>query len=116
MENKTFAFKKYQGVLLKLTKIEDRRFLNDHPNGYNLGHVETGILHLEMSNKYQCIFLLDGPDRYYHTSQVLEIEEHERYDYIKTLNSVYKLEPRIMSITGVQEKYPIKVDTEEQSS
>ena len=109
MENKTLDFKKYQGVFLKVTKVEDRRFLNDHPNGYNVGHVEKGILHLENSNKYQCLFILDGPDRYFHTSQVIEIWEHEGYDLVKTLNSVYKVEPQIVSIPGVQEKYSVDV-------
>lgn len=102
MENKTFDFRKYQDGLIKLTKVEDRRFNNEHPNGYNVGHVERGMLHLENSNKYQCIFILDGPDRYYHTSQVLEIWEHEDYDLVKTLNSTYKIEPQIVSISKIQ--------------
>lgn len=109
MENKTFDFKKYQGVLLKVTKTEDRRFLNSHPNGYNLGHVETGELHLQNSNTYQCLFLITSPTRYWHTSQVLEIWEHEGYDLMKTLNSVYKIEPQIVSIPGVQEKHSVEV-------
>jgi hypothetical protein len=109
MENKKLDFKKYQGVLLKVTKVEDRRFNNEHPNGYNVGHVEKGLLHLENSNTYQCLFLLDGPDRYWHTSQVLEIWEHEGYDLMKTLNSVYKVEPQIVSIPGVQQKYSMEV-------
>ena len=109
MVNKKLDFKKYQGVLLKVTKIEDRRFNNNHPGGYNVGHVETGILHLENSNTYQCLFILDGPDRYYHTSQVLEIWEHEGYDLMKTLNSTYKVEPQIISIPAVQQKSSIEV-------
>ena len=109
MENKKLDFKKYQGVLLKVTKVEDRRFNNEHPNGYNVGHVEKGLLHLENSNTYQCLFLLDGSDRYWHTSQVLEIWEHEGYDLVKTLNSTYKVEPQIVSIPGVQQKYSVEV-------
>ena len=109
MENKTFDFKKYQGVLLQVTKVEDRRFDNRHPNGYNVGHVERGMLHLENSNKYQCLFILDGPDRYFHTSQVLEIWEHEGYDLMKTLNSTSRVEPRITAIPGVQQKYSVDV-------
>ncbi len=109
MENKTFDFKKYQGVLLQVTKIEDRRFDNKHPNGYKVGHVERGMLHLENSNKYQCLFILDGPDRYFHTSQVIEVWEHEGYDLMKTLNSTYRVEPRITSIPGVQQKYSVDV-------
>jgi hypothetical protein len=109
MENKKLDFKKYQGVLLEVTKVEDRRFNNSHPNGYNVGHVERGILHLEHSNNYQCLFILDGPDRYFHTSQVLEIWEHEGYDLMKTLNSTYKVEPQIVSIQGVQQKHSVEV-------
>jgi hypothetical protein len=109
MENKKLDFKKYQGVFLKVTKIEDRRFFGRHPNDVNVGRVETGILHLENSNTYQCLFILDGPDRYFHTSQVLEIWEHEGYDLVKTLNSTYKVEPQIVSIPGVQQKYSVEV-------
>lgn len=109
MENKTFNFAKYQGVLLKLTKIEDKRFENKHPNGVEVGREEKGLLHLENSNTYQCIFILDGPDRYFHTSQVLEIWEHEGYDLIKTLNSTYKIETQIVSIPGVQKKLPLDI-------
>jgi len=110
MANKTLDFKKYHGVLLKITKIEDRRFYNKHPNGVEVGRVEKGLLHLENSNKYQCLFLLDGPDRYFHTSQVLEIWEHEGYDLMKTLNSTYKVEFQIVSIPGTQQKYSMDVE------
>lgn len=116
MENKTFDFKKYQGVLLKLTKTEDRRFFDNHPNGVEVGRVEKGLLHLENSNKYQCLFILDGPDRYFHTSQVLEIWEHEGYDLVKTLNSTYKVELQIVSIPGVQQKYSMDVVDSEKKS
>lgn len=116
MENKKFDFKKYQGVLLKLTKIEDRRFFGEHPNDVNVGRVEKGILHLEHSNNYQCFFILDGPDRYFHTSQVLEIWEHEGYDLVKTLNSTYKVEPQIVSIPGVQQKHSVAVVESKQNS
>ena len=109
MENKKLDFKKYHGYLLKVTKVEDRRFNNEHPGGYNVGHVEKGLLHLEHSNTYQCLFILDGLDRYWHTSQVLEIWEHEGYDLMKTINSTYRVEPQIVSIPGVQQKYSVEV-------
>ena len=108
MENKKLDFKKYHGYLLKVTKVEDRRFNNEHPGGYNVGHVEKGLLHLENSNTYQCLFILDGLDRYWHTSQVLEIWEHEGYDLMKTINSTYRVEPQIVSIPGVQQKYSVE--------
>jgi hypothetical protein len=107
MENTVIDFKKYQGVLLKVTKVEDRRFFGEHPNGFNVGHVEIGLLDLKNSNTYQCLFLLDGPSRYFHTSQVLEISEYEGYDLVKTLNSVYKVEPQIVSLPGAQEKHSV---------
>lgn len=116
MANKTLDFKKYHGVLLKITKIEDRRFGNEHPNGVEVGRVEKGLLHLENSNKYQCLFLLDGPDRYFHTSQVLEIWEHEGYDLMKTLNSTYKVEPQIVSLPGTQQKYSMDVEEPKKDS
>jgi len=116
MENKTFNFAKYQGVLLKLTKTEDRRFFDNHPNGVEVGRVEKGLLHLENSNKYQCVFILDGPNRYFHTSQVLEIWEHEGYDLVKTLNSTYKIEPQIVSIPGVQQKHSVDIVSSEKNS
>jgi hypothetical protein len=55
------------------------------------------------------MFILDGSDRYFHTSQVLEIEEHEEYDLLKTLNSTYRVEPQIVSIPGTQQKYSADV-------
>lgn len=109
MENKTHDFKKFQGVFLKVTKLEDRRFFGNHPNGVDVGRVERGLLHLENSNKYQCLFILDGPDRYFHTSQVLEIDEHEGYSLLKTINSTYKVEPQIVSIPGTQQKYSAEI-------
>ena len=116
MTDKTFDFKKYQGTSIKVTKVKDKVFSNDHPHGYNLGHQEIGMLHLANSNLYQCLFLITKMTRYWHSSQVVNIEEHEGYDYVETLNSTYKVEPHIMSITGVQEKHPVKVDNEEENT
>lgn len=101
MEEKKFDFKKYQDVLLKVTKIEDRRFYNNHPAGVNVGDEITGILHIENSNLYQCLFIISDTTLYWHTSQVLEIWEHEGHDLLKTVNSVYKVEPQIISMTSV---------------
>jgi hypothetical protein len=53
------------------------------------------------------LFVNDGPDRWFHTSQVQKQEEHEGYDLLYTLNSVYKVTPIFSAIPGVQEKYSI---------
>ena len=116
MENKKFDFKKYQGVLFKVTKIEDRRFSNNHPSGYNVGHEEIGEVHLQNSNTYQCLFLITSPTRYWHTSQVLEIWEHEGYDLMKTVNSTYKVEPQIVSLPGTEQKYSMDVEEPKKDS
>lgn len=113
MEENSIDFSKYAGVVLKLTKLKDTKFNGNHPNQIYEGDVRSGILHLEVSNKHQCVFLLDGPDRYFHTSEVKKIEEHEGYDLITTLNSVYRLEMTMSAIPGVQQKYSMKLDTPE---
>lgn len=99
MENKKIDFRKYQGVLLKVTKVEDRKFLNNHPANQNVGDEIIGSLHVENSNLYQCLFLIKDTTMYWHTSQVLEMWEHDGYDLLKTVNSTYKVEPQIISIT-----------------
>lgn len=98
MENKKFDFIKYQGVLIKVTKVEDRKFSNKHPTGQNVGDEILGVLHLENSNLYQCLFIIKEQTMYWHTSQVIEIQEFGKYDYIKTVNSTYKVEPQVVSI------------------
>ena len=113
MENKLLDFSKYKNTAVKLIKVSDTRFSGEHPNGVNEGRVEEGVINLELSNKLQCFFLLDGPDRYFHTSQVTKIEEHEGYDLLTTLNSIYKVEPIFNAISGTQEKYSVKLDSSE---
>ena len=89
---KILSFDKYTGTFLKVTKIKDNKFNNEHPAEINEGYTRTGVIHLENSNNHQSLFILDGPDRYFHTSQVLKIEEQEEYDLLTTLNSTYKVE------------------------
>lgn len=113
MEKKLIDFDKYAKIPLKLTKLRDNRFFGYHPNEIYEGDVREGMLHLELSNKYQCIFILDGPDRYFHTSQVKKIEEHQEYDLVTTLNSTYKVEFTMSAIPGVQEKYSLKLEDPE---
>lgn len=108
-------FEKYKNLEIELEKLEDTRFEGKHPNGYNPGHVEKGRFSYKLSTEYKCIFMIQG-DRYFHTSEVREIEEKEGYDLIHTRNSVYKLTPLFTSIPGVQEKYSVKVVDEEEKA
>lgn len=112
MEQK-FNFEKYKDIPLKLTKLQDNRFFGEHPNQIYEGAVRRGILHLDLSNQYQCVFILEGSDRYFHTSQVKKIQEQEGYDLITTLNSVYKVEFEITAIPGEQKKYSVKLEDSE---
>lgn len=103
-------FDKYAKTPIKVTKLLDNKFGNDHPNKINEGYVKVGHLHLENSNKHQCLFMITAGDRFFHTSQVEKIEEREGYDLLHTLNSVYKVEPELSGLPGVQEKYSVKID------
>ena len=85
-------FDKYAGTFIRVTKLTDNKFNGEHPNQIQEGYTSKGVIHLENSNNHQCLFILDGPDRYFHTSQVMKIEEHEEYDLLTTLNSIYKVE------------------------
>ena len=84
-------FNKYEDVTIRLTKLKDTKFEGKHPNHINEGYVKEGIIDVERSNEHQC-FLIIKDDRYWNTSQVLEIEEQEGYDLVHTLNSIYKVE------------------------
>jgi hypothetical protein len=110
MSEQLLDFSKYASTPVKLTKLKDNMFNGDHPNQIYEGRVENGTINLELSNKHQCFFIHDGPDRYFHTSRVLKIEECEGYDLLTTLNSIYKVEMSISAIPGVQEKHSLKLD------
>ena len=107
--SKLIKFDKYKDTVIRLTKLKDTKFNGEHPNGINEGYVKEGRINLEKSNEHQCFLILFG-DRFFNTSQVLEIEEHTGYDIATTLNSKYKVEPIFSSIPGVQEKYSVKLD------
>ena len=87
----TIDFTKYSGVLIRLTKVRDTKFEGKHPNDINEGYVKEGVINLDKSNEHQCFLIIQG-DRFFNTSQVLSIVEHEGYDLATTLNSVYKVE------------------------
>ena len=105
-------FNKYQNTTIRLTKLKDTKFNGEHPNGINEGYASEGVIHLEKSNEHQCFLILFG-DRFFNTSQVLEIEEHEGYDIATTLNSTYRVEPIFSAIPGVQEKHSVKLEDSE---
>lgn len=84
-------FTKYDGVTVRLTKVKDTKFEENHPNGINTGYVKEGRLNVEKSNEHQCFLLIEG-DRFFNTSHIIALNEHEGYDLATTLNSVYKVE------------------------
>jgi uncharacterized protein len=84
-------FSKYKDTVIRLTKLKDTKFNNEHPNQINEGYVKEGTINVEKSNEHQC-FLMIKEDRFFNTSQVLEIEEQEGYDLAHTVNSIYKVE------------------------
>ena len=84
-------FSKYGGATIRLTKLKDNKFDNKHPNHINEGYVKEGVINVEKSNEHQCFLMIKG-DRFFNTSQVLEIDEQEGYDLAHTLNSIYKVE------------------------
>lgn len=101
-------FNKYKGVQVKVSKLKDLKFDNNHPKEINEGYVFTGVVNVDESNSIQSLFVIDD-DRFFHTSHVQEMEEHEGYDLLRTLNSVYKVEPIFTSLPGMQEKYNLKL-------
>jgi len=84
-------FDKYEFKTIRLTKLKDNKFNNEHPNHINEGYVKEGTINLEKSNEHQCFLMIKG-DRFFNTSQVLEIDEQDGYDLAHTLNSIYKVE------------------------
>jgi hypothetical protein len=102
-------FYKYKNTTIRLTKLKDNKFNNEHPNGINEGYVKEGIVNVEKSNEHQCFLIVDQ-GRFWNTSQVSAIEEKEGYDIATTLNSTYKVEPIFTAITGTQEKHSVKLD------
>lgn len=85
-------FSKYENKAVRLTKIDDIAFEGKHPNGIDVGYIKEGKINFEMTNEHQCFFIHPTPDRFFHTSEVKLIEEHEGYDLVYTVNSVYKVE------------------------
>lgn len=100
------SFDKYKNLPIRLTKIKDNKFENNHPNGINEGYVKEGVIDVEKSNEHQC-FLIIKNERFFNTSQVLEIDEQSGYDLVHTVNSIYKVEPISSEKADNQEKHPV---------
>jgi hypothetical protein len=105
-------FSKYKDTVIRLTKLKDNKFNNEHPNQINEGYVKEGVINVEKSNEHQCFLMIKGA-RFFNTSQVVEIDEQEGYDLAHTVNSIYKVEPVSTSISDVQEKHSEKLDDSE---
>lgn len=105
-------FNKYEDVTIRLTKLKDTKFDGKHPNHINEGYVKEGIINVEKSNEHQCFLIIKG-DRFFNTSQVVEIEEQEGYDLAHTLNSIYKVEAVSEDKEDIQEENLVKLDDSE---
>jgi hypothetical protein len=90
--------------------MEDLKFDGMHPNGFNPGFkLENTTINLTLSTEYQALFAESNDGKWFHTSEVQRQEEHEGYDLLYTLNSVYKITPNLNGITGEQEKYSMSI-------
>lgn len=85
-------FNKYTGKTIKVTKIKDNVFDNQHPNEINEGYTKEGIINLELSEKHKCLFIHPTLDTYFHTSEIKKTIENEDFDVFYTVNSIYKVE------------------------
>ena len=103
-------FKKYEMTSLTVEKLKDTKFKGEHPNGYDAGFkIKNAVINLRLSNESCVLFVDDGPDRWFHTSEVQKQEECEGYDLLHTLNSVYKVTPNFTSIPGTKEKHSLTI-------
>jgi hypothetical protein len=107
------SFSKYAGTQIKVTKLIDNKFGGNHPSGINEGYVKIGFVNVDESNKIQSLLVISG-GRFFHTSHVQNIEEHEGFDILTTLNSVYRVEPIFDALPGIQEKHSVKIEEDGQ--
>lgn len=108
-------FKKYEGAVVKVTKLKDTRFDGKHPNNINEGDTRTGFVNVHESERLDAL-ILDMGAKWFHTSAIDKILEEDGYDLIYTLNSVYKIEISMPSIPGVQQKYSLKLTSDNEDS
>jgi len=110
MNKNNINFDKYTHMSFKLEKMEDTKFNGEHPNRYYKGfRILNANINLDESNNSCCLFVHDGPDRWFHTSEVQKQEEFEGYDLLHTRNSIYKVTPNFISVPGVQEKHVLTI-------
>jgi hypothetical protein len=102
-------YKKYLNTPIKLEKLKDNKFNNNHPGEINEGYIFTGLIDIEKSEDRNGLYV-NSDVLTFHTSDVRKIEECEGYDLIHTRNSVYKVTPISSAIPGVQQKYALKID------
>ena len=103
-------FTKYTHMTFTIEKMEDLKFDGNHPNGFNPGFiVKSAIVNVEESKRLGALYVDDGPDRWFHTSEVLEQESCVGYDLLHTRNSIYKITPNWVAIPGVQKKYSVGI-------
>ena len=104
-------FDKYKNMFLRVEKIEDTEFDDQHPNKVNTGYkMDDCAVNLKLSNQFCALFVYHG-DKWFRTSEVRKQKECEGYDLLYTLNSVYKVTPKFVAIPGVQEKYSVALKT-----
>jgi hypothetical protein len=72
MENK-IDFEVFRQLPLRLTKVKDLKYNNQHPNGINEGFVVDGYINVEESNKSQCLLFVNG-DRFFNTAKISKLE------------------------------------------
>ena len=85
-------FNKYVGKNLKVTKIKDNVFDNNHPNKINEGYVTEGTINVKLSEEHKCLFIHPDEEKYFHTSEIKKVIQNEDFDIIYTVNSIYKVE------------------------
>ena len=101
-------YDKYAGMRIDLEKVEDTKFNNNHPNGFNKGFkAKDTYVNVSFSKRHNVLFINYGDGKWFYTSEIQKQEEHEGYDLIYTLNSVYKVTPIFTAIPGVKEKHLI---------
>ena len=102
-------YKKYAVVQVKVTKKKDTQFGGLHPNGINEGYEAVGTVMIEASENIGCLCVDKTKGGYLRTSPVEKIVYFEGYDEVHTRNSIYRVEPIISAVPGVQEKVVLSI-------
>jgi len=109
-------FDKYKNTFIKVEKVDDTEFDDEHPNEINTGFVITNCgINLKLSNQFCALFIYYG-DQWFRTSEVRKQKECVGYDLLYTLNSVYRVTPIFTAIPGVQEKHSITIENDDEKT